>query len=110
MEYFASLQSAAGLNALPHNPCKLLGFDLLVLPAGERHAGATGDREVLAVLLGGKATFEAAGKRFDKVGGRPNVFAGKPHSVYLPAGVDVHHHRRRAGPDRPGQRAQRPGG
>jgi len=87
MEYFASLQSAAGLNALPHNPCKLLGFDLLVLPAGERHAGATGDREVLAVLLGGKATFEAAGKRFDKVGGRANVLAGKPHSVYLPAGV-----------------------
>jgi len=98
MKYFASLQSAAGLNTLPHNPCKLLGFDLLVLPAGERHAGATGDREVLAVLLGGKATFEAAGplpqkgrisaKRFDRVGGRPNALAGKPHSVYLPAGVN----------------------
>jgi len=87
MKYFASLQSAAGLNALSHNPCKLLGFDLLVLPAGERHAGATRDREVLAVLLGGKATFEVAGRRFQKVGGRPNVFAGKPHSVYLPAGI-----------------------
>ncbi len=32
MKYFASLESEAGLNALPHNPCKLLGFDLLVLP------------------------------------------------------------------------------
>ena len=87
MKYFASLQSAAGLNALPHNPCKLLGLDLLVLPAGERYAGATGDREVLAVLLGGKATFEVNGKRFEKVGGRPNPFNGKPHSVYLPAGA-----------------------
>jgi 5-deoxy-glucuronate isomerase len=88
MEYFASLQSEAGLNSLPHNPCKLLGFDLLVLPTGEHYAGDTGDREVLAVILGGKATFEVTGKRFEKVGGRPNAFAGKPHSVYLPAGVE----------------------
>jgi 5-deoxy-glucuronate isomerase len=86
--YFAALESKQGANALPHNPCKLLGFDLLVLPAGETFSAQTGDREVLAVVLGGKATFEAAGKRFDKVGGRPNVFAGKPHSVYLPAGAD----------------------
>ena len=88
MKYFASLESGAGLNGLPHNPCKLLGFDLLVLPSGKQYAGNTGDREVLAVILGGKATFEVAGKRFAKVGGRPNVFAGKPHSVYLPAGVE----------------------
>ncbi len=88
MEYFASIDSQPGLNALPHNPCELLGFDLLVLPAGEQFASQTGDREVLAVILGGKATFEASGKTFDQVGGRPNVFAGKPHSVYLPAGTD----------------------
>jgi len=88
MNYFASLQSEAGLNSLPHNPCRLLGFDLLVLLAGEHYAGHTGDREVLAVILGGKATFEIAGKRFERVGGRPNAFAGKPHSVYLPAGVE----------------------
>ena len=87
MKYFTSLQSAAGLNTLSHNPCKLLGFDLLALPAGERYAGTTNDREVLAVLLGGKATFEVAGKQLGKVGARPNVFSGKPHSVYLPAGV-----------------------
>ena len=88
MKYFAALESKPGQNALPYNPCRLLGFDLLVLPAGERFASQTGDREVLAVILGGKATFEVAGKRFVDVGGRPNVFAGKPHSVYLPAGVE----------------------
>jgi 5-deoxy-glucuronate isomerase len=87
MKYFASLESQAGLNALPHNPCSLLDFELLLLLPGERHMGKTGNREVLAVILGGKATFEVAGQRFEKVGGRPNVFAGKPHSVYLPAGV-----------------------
>jgi 5-deoxy-glucuronate isomerase len=88
VKYFASLESKAGLNALPYNPCHLLGFDLLLLPSGGHHAGSTAEREVVAVILGGKATFEVAGQRFDKVGRRPNVFGGKPHSVYLPAGVD----------------------
>ncbi len=88
MKYFAALESKPGLNQLPHNPCALLDFELLVLPGGEQYAALTGDREVLAVILGGKATFEVAGERFEKVGGRPNVFAGKPHSVYLPAGVE----------------------
>lgn len=87
MKYFASLESAPGANTLPHNPCNLLGFELLVLPAGEQYTAQTGGREVLAVLLGGKATFEFASQRFDEVGGRPNVYAGKPHSVYLPAGI-----------------------
>ena len=31
MEYFASLKTEEGLNALPYNPCNLLGFDLLSL-------------------------------------------------------------------------------
>ena len=86
MEYFASLETGQGLNNLPTNPCKILDFSLLKLAAGEQFSAQTGEREVLAVILGGKATFEAAGKRFDSVGGRPNVFAGKPHSVYLPPG------------------------
>lgn len=88
MDYFASVDTQSGANVLPYNPCKLLGFSLLNLGAGETYSAATGDREVLAVILGGKATFEAGGKRFEKVGGRPNVFAGKPHSVYLPAGIE----------------------
>ncbi len=88
MKYFAALESESGLNLLPHNPCELLDFQLLALPAGEQYAGLTGDREVLAVILGGRASFDVAGKRFEKVGSRPNVFAGKPHSVYLPAAVE----------------------
>lgn len=86
-EYFATVESKSGVNTLPNNPCKLLDFQLLVLPAGETYQGQTGGREVLAVILGGKATFEVGGKRFEKVGGRPNVFSGKPHSVYLPCGM-----------------------
>jgi 5-deoxy-glucuronate isomerase len=88
MKYFTPLKTENGVNTLSHNPCKLLDFGLLVLSLGEQFAGQTGDREMLAVILGGKATFEVAGQRFEKIGGRPNVLAGKPHSVYLPAGAD----------------------
>jgi 5-deoxy-glucuronate isomerase len=88
MKYFASLESNQGLNSLPHNPCELLNFHLLVLPAREQLTGQTEDREVLAVILGGKASFATGAKLFAHVGGRPGVFGGKPHSVYLPAGTD----------------------
>lgn len=84
MKYFESVPSAPGLNRLPSNPCKLLDLQFLVLNAGEKFSGASGDREICAVILGGKATFEVNGQTFANVGGRPNVFSGKPHSVYIP--------------------------
>lgn len=87
MSYFATVPHAAGINRLPHNPCKLLDFGYLVLSDGESYQATSGERELLAVLLGGKATFVVDGHRFGPIGGRPNVFAGKPHSVYIPAGA-----------------------
>ncbi|MGA9398761.1 MAG: 5-deoxy-glucuronate isomerase [Anaerolineaceae bacterium] len=87
MKYHALLTAKQDLTHLPINPCKLLDFALLKLTVGETHSAETPGREILAVILGGKATFEVNGKLFEKVGGRPNVFAGKPHSVYLPAGA-----------------------
>jgi 5-deoxy-glucuronate isomerase len=85
MKYHSLITANSGLNTPTTNPCKLLGFGFLKLAAGETYSADSGDREVLAVLLGGRATFELGAKRFEKVGGRPNVFAGKPHSVYIPA-------------------------
>ncbi len=87
MKYHAALTAKPGLNTPPYNPCNLLDFGLLKLAANEHHSAESGDREILAVILGGKATFEINGRCFEKVGGRPNVFAGKPHSVYIPAGA-----------------------
>jgi 5-deoxy-glucuronate isomerase len=55
------------------------------LGAGESYSAKSGEREILAIILGGKASFEINGQLFEKVGGRPNVFSGKPHSVYIPA-------------------------
>ncbi|MBN1878095.1 MAG: 5-deoxy-glucuronate isomerase [Anaerolineae bacterium] len=88
MKYFAVLENNNGLNALPYNPCKLLGFELVNLVPGGAWSAATGDREVLAVILGGKASFEVAGNHLKNIGGRANVFGGKPHSVYMPAGAE----------------------
>src|SRR3972149_4320831 len=87
MKYHAILTAKQGINTPPTNACKLLDFSLLKLAAGETHSAEGGDREIRAVILGGKASFEINGQRFEKVGGRPNVFAGKPHSVYIPAGA-----------------------
>lgn len=87
MKYHALLSTNQGLNNLPTNPCKLLDFALLKLAAGETYSAETPGREILAVILGGKASFEVNGQRFEKVGGRPNVFNGKPHSIYIPAGA-----------------------
>ncbi len=86
MSYFERVPNAAGLNRLPSNPFQLLDLNYLILADGECVPAATGDREVLAVLLGGQGTFVVGDHKFEKVGGRPNVFSGKPHSVYLPCG------------------------
>lgn len=84
MSYFETVPHSEGLNRLPSNPCKLLDFSSLVLSDSQTYQGNTNNREYLAVMLGGRATFEVNGKKFENVGGRPNVFSGKPHSVYIP--------------------------
>jgi 5-deoxy-glucuronate isomerase len=88
MKYHAGLTANQGLNTLPYSPCNVLDFNLLKLGAGEEYTANSGDREILAVILGGKASFQVGDAAFEKVGGRGNVFSGKPHSVYIPAGVD----------------------
>jgi 5-deoxy-glucuronate isomerase len=87
--YHCTIPAGDGLNKLPANPCRLLDLALLRLPAGGAWSGEAGDREILAVVLGGTATFTVDGRRFAGVGGRADVFAGKPHSVYVPAGASL---------------------
>ena len=85
MKYHSLLTTNSGLNTPSTNPCKLLGFGFLKLGDGETYSSESGDREILAVILGGKSSFMVGKQCFEKVGGRPNVFSGKPHSVYIPA-------------------------
>ncbi len=88
MSYFETVPTQSGLNQLPSNPCKLLDFNLLFLADGQIYKNASNDREVLAVILGGKGTFSVNSHTFQNVGGRPNVFSGKPHSIYIPCQSD----------------------
>ena len=87
MSYFESIPTATGLNQVPNNPFSLLDFQYLILPDGETFQGQAGDREILAVILGGRGTFSVNDSVFKNLGGRPNVFNGKPHSVYIPCGA-----------------------
>jgi 5-deoxy-glucuronate isomerase len=66
-----------------------VGFGLYRLAAGERAAEATGDTEVILVLVEGRARVAAGGRDFGEIGDRMDVFeATPPHCVYVPAGAD----------------------
>lgn len=65
-----------------------VGFGLYRLKAGEIAAEETGDREVILVLVEGKAEISGAGKDFGELGERMNVFERlPPHAAYLPNGT-----------------------
>jgi 5-deoxy-glucuronate isomerase len=66
-----------------------VGFGLYRLAAGETAAEATGETEVILVLVEGKARVGAAGADFGELGERMDVFeATPPAAVYVPAGSD----------------------
>lgn len=66
-----------------------VGFGLYRLEPGDSVAEATGDREVILVLVEGKARLSAAGQEFGEMGDRMDVFEKTPpHSLYVPNGSD----------------------
>lgn len=68
---------------------RYVGFSLHRLRAGEQVAGATGDREVILVLVEGKAQIRAAGQDWGTLGDRLNVFEKTPpHCLYVPNSED----------------------
>jgi 5-deoxy-glucuronate isomerase len=68
---------------------RYVGFSLYRLRPGEVAEEATGDREVILVVVEGKAKFEAAGQDWGVLGDRLNVFEkSPPHCLYLPDGSD----------------------
>jgi 5-deoxy-glucuronate isomerase len=66
-----------------------VGFSLYHLRTGERIFESTGDREVILVLVEGKADISGAGESFGEMGDRMDVFERtKPACVYIPNGAD----------------------
>jgi 5-deoxy-glucuronate isomerase len=66
---------------------RYVGFSLYRLRAGEQVGEATGDNEVILVMVEGKASFNAAGTDWGVLGERMNVFEKTPpHCLYVPNG------------------------
>ena len=63
---------------------RLTEFGILRLRQGEDYEAKTGSREVALVVLGGICSISGDGVYFSHVGGRKDVFSGKPHAIYLP--------------------------
>ncbi len=68
---------------------RYVGFSLYRLRAGETRTEVTGDREVVLVMVEGKAAFGGAVKDWGVLGDRMSVFEKTPpHCLYLPNGTD----------------------
>ena len=82
--HLAPRQGYNGVFDVGEHDMALTRFGIVQLAAGSVYSGSTGEFEVALVVLGGK--FSAAGKNlnFAEVGGRKDVFSGKPHTLYLP--------------------------
>ena len=66
-----------------------VGFGLYHLAPGETAQEVTGDREVILVLVEGKARVGAAGTDFGEIGDRLSVFEkNPPHCLYVPGDSD----------------------
>ncbi|PWG16952.1 5-deoxy-glucuronate isomerase [Salibaculum griseiflavum] len=68
---------------------RYVGFDLYRLRKGETAGAATGDREVILVMVEGKAQMTAAGSDWGVLGDRMDVFEKTPpHCLYVPNDSD----------------------
>lgn len=63
-----------------------VGFDLWKLKSGGEAKGSEGRRETCLVFISGKGRVTADGQDLGIIGERMSPFAGKPWSVYVPAG------------------------
>ena len=68
---------------------RYVGFSEYRLRPGEKAAEITGDREVILVMVEGKASFRAAGQDWGILGERISVFDKlPPHCLYVPNGEE----------------------
>jgi len=73
-------------NITPENAnWRYVGFDLYKLSPGQSAKGSTGEREVIIVLVEGRAHLKSSGKDWGILGDRMSVFEKtSPHCLYLP--------------------------
>jgi 5-deoxy-glucuronate isomerase len=64
-----------------------ISLRMIRLKKGGTHVISQPDEELALVMLGGQADIRAGGQHWEHLGQRANVFAGMPHTLYLPAGT-----------------------
>jgi 5-deoxy-glucuronate isomerase len=74
---------------VPPGVMRFLDFARLRLPAGKKHSGKTGDREVVLDFFAGRALVtihagDGTDHTFSDVGIRADVFSGPPQMIYTP--------------------------
>lgn len=65
-------------------------FQARRLAADQTWSFQTGEHELALVPLGGTIRVDSSHGQWPSVGGRPNVFAGLPHALYLPRHTSLH--------------------
>ena len=87
MKYKVSCAMKPGFNkisSIGDGELKLTEFAVINLADKQRFAANSGGFEVALVVLGGKCAVKGDGFEFASVGERPDVFSGRPHTVYIP--------------------------
>jgi len=64
-----------------------ISLRLLRIEKGQNQAVAQPGEELALVMLVGQAAIRAGEQKWERLGGRANVFAGMPHTLYLPVGT-----------------------
>jgi 5-deoxy-glucuronate isomerase len=67
---------------------EFLSFEARKLAPGEKFHGATGQKELGLVLLGGTCSVKSSKGNFPSFGKRSDVFSGLPYTLYLPISAD----------------------
>jgi len=65
---------------------KQIGFGVACLSAGQTYEADASEQETAAIVLSGTVSVRCGEQLFEGIGGRTDVFSGKPATVYCPAG------------------------
>ena len=67
---------------------KTISLRLIHLDKDEKQVVSQPGEELALVMLGGQASIRSGGQTWERLGGRASVFAGMPHTLYLPVGTE----------------------
>jgi 5-deoxy-glucuronate isomerase len=65
-----------------------ISLRLLRIEKGQKQVVSQPGEELALVMLAGQAAVRAGEQKWERLGGRANVFAGMPHTLYLPLGTE----------------------